>query len=541
MARFCDTSARRYNHAMTIPQSVDVAIIGGGHNGLVCANYLQRAGLSTAVFERRSIVGGAVCTEEIFPGYKVDVGSSVHIMVHQTRIVEQLNLRAHGLEYLPLDPWATYPLPDRSGRAICFYRDLERTCESIAQVSPVDARAYREFIRQWTPVARGTFEAFRKPPTMANLGRHLVLAKGPAKGTEESLRRLFTSYGRLIAETFTSPEMRAALGWLAAQSGPPPTEMASAPFVAWHAMIHETGAAHPRGGSGILTQALASALEAAGGVVCLNAPIERIVVEGAKAVGVEVGGALVRARAVVAACHVFTTFQKLLRPGDIPGDLLARLSHANVGNGFGATVRCASRELPNYGPAASPDVLHGMQLLCPSDTYLREAYADFFSGNPSRRPPVLSMTFSPVDDTLAPPGRHMLSFWSQYFPYRRADGRGWDDCADEMADSILETVYAYAPNLRGAITDRYIQTPLELERRLGLIQGNVMHLEMTFDQMFGFRPLPELSSYSTPIPGLYLSGASTHPGGGVFGASGINAAEVVKSHLLSPLKRLFSR
>ena len=526
---------------MTIPASVDVAIVGGGHNGLVCANYLQRAGYSTAVFERRSIVGGAVCTEEIFPGCKVDVGSSVHIMVHQTPIVDDLDLRSFGLEYVAMDPWATYPLPDGSGRAICFYRDLDRTCESIAGVSPTDARAYKAFIQKWTPVARGSFAAFLKPPTMANLGRHLMLAKGPAKGTEESLRRIFTGYGRLLAETFESPEMRAALGWLAAQSGPPPGEMGSAPFAAWHAMIHETGAAHPKGGSGMLTQALARSLEAKGGVVCLDAPVERILVEGGKAVGLALpGGATVRARVVVAACHVWTTFKKLMRPEDVPGDLLARLENVNVGNGFGATVRCLATELPDYGPAAPPDIHNGMQLLCPTDAYLRDAYADYFSGMPSRRPPVVSMTFSPIDDTLAPPGQHILSFWSQYFPYHRRDGRGWDECADEMADSILDTVYGYAPNLRGKISDRYIQTPLEIERRLGLIQGNVMHVEMSLDQMFCFRPLPELARYETPIPGLFLSGASTHPGGGVFGASGINAANAVKRHLQPPWKRLFS-
>jgi phytoene dehydrogenase-like protein len=508
--------------------SCDVIVVGGGHNGLVCANYLQRAGFATTLIERREIVGGAVCTEELVPGYKFDIGSSVHLMIHQTRIVEELELGKYGLEYCPMDPWATYPLPDGSGRFIGFYKDLERTCESIAQVSRADSDAYREFIRAWTPIARGTFQAFLAPPTLASLGRHLVLAKGPSKGTEESLRRTFTSYGRLIDETFESEPMRAALAWLAAQSGPPPTEMASAPFVAWHAIVHETGAAHPKGGSGMLTKALASALEAGGGTVRLGAPVERIVVENGRAVGVVLtGGETLRARAVVAACHVLTTFTKLLAPGDVPSALAARLQHVQIGNGFGATVRCVADALPDYGGGEGGAVHHGMQLLCPSTAFLRDAYADYFAGNPSRRPPVLAMTFSPIDDTLAPPGKHVLSLWSQYFPYERRDGRSWDDAADELADSVLETLYDYAPNLRGKIGERYIQTPLELERRIGLVRGNVMHLEMSFDQMFAFRPLPELSGYTTPIAGLFLTGASTHPGGGVFGASGLNAAAVV--------------
>ena len=517
----------------------DVIVIGAGHNGLVCANYLQRAGHKVTVFERRPIVGGAVCTEEIFPGYKIDVGSSVHIMVHQTTIVKELELEKYGLEYCPMDPWAAYPLPDRSGRAIRFHRSLEETCESIAHISPRDAVAYRKFITDWTPVARGTFRAFLAPPTMASLGRHLVMAKGPAKGTEESLRRILSGYGRLLSETFESPEMRAALSWLAAQSGPPPNELGSAPFAAWHAMVHETGAAHPKGGSGMLTQALAKALIANGGRIITDAPIERILVEDGKAVGIVLKkDDIVRADTVVAACHVATTFTKLLLPADVPGDLLERVGHINIGNGFGATVRCTSSELPDYGDGQASKTLHGMQLLCPSEEFLRDAYADYFSGNPSQRPPVLAMTFSPIDDTLAPPGKHVLSLWSQYFPYKRRDNRHWDDCENELADAVLETLFDYAPNLRGKIEQRYVQTPLELERRIGLIQGNVMHVEMSLDQMFAFRPLPELANYATPIENLFLCGASTHPGGGVFGASGLNAAGVVNKHLRKGFRRL---
>jgi phytoene dehydrogenase-like protein len=261
-------------------------------------------------------------------------------------------------------------------------------------------------------------------------------------------------------------------------------------------------------------------------------------VENGKAVGIVLqGGETVRAKTVVAACHVATTFNKLLAPADVPGDLLDRIRHINIGNGFGATVRCTSSELPDYGDGQQSRTLHGMQLLCPSEEFLRDAYSDYFSGYPSRKPPVLAMTFSPIDDTLAPPGKHVLSLWSQYFPYKRRDGRHWDDCADELADSVLNTLFDYAPNLRGKIEQQYVQTPFELERRIGLIQGNVMHIEMSLDQMFAFRPLPELAHYSTPIANLFLCGASTHPGGGVFGASGLNVAGVVNKHLRQGWRR----
>ena len=153
-----------------------------------------------------------------------------------------------------------------------------------------------------------------------------------------------------------------------------------------------------------------------------------------------------------------------------------------------------------------------MQLLCPTPEFLTDAYSDYVGGCPSRKPPVLAMTFTALDSTLAPPGKHIVQLWSQYFPYTRRDGRGWDEAREEVADTICETLYAYAPNMRGAIESRFIQTPLDLERTLGLIGGNVMHIEMSLDQMFAFRPLPELAEYKTPIPGLFLTGASTHPG-----------------------------
>ena len=513
----------------------DAIVIGAGHNGLVCACYLAKAGYKVLVLERRSVVGGAVCTEEIWPGYKIDVGSSVHLMIHRTPIIADLELERYGLEYIEMDPWAALPLP--GGKAICFHRDLRKTCESIAQVSPRDAAAYEEFVARWLPVTRGVFESFQKPPTMANFGRHVIFAKSPGRNTSDALRLILSSYGRLIKETFESVEMRAAMGWLAAQSGPAPNEPGTGPFAAWWGAVHETGAKRAKGGSGMLTVALRRAFEALGGTVLTDAPAERIVMENGAAKGVIVGGQTYFAPAVVSACHVLTTFQKLLSPEDLPGDLGQRLEALNVGNGFGMTVRCAASELPDYGAGQPHEVHQGMQLLCPTPEFLTDAYADYAGGYPSRKPPVLAMTFSALDDTLAPQGKHTVQLWSQYFPYDRADGRSWDDTREEVADSICETLYSYAPNMRGAIESRFIQTPLDLERTLGLLRGNVMHLDMSLDQMFSFRPLPELSEYKTTIPGLFLTGASTHPGGGVFGASGVSAARVVGSALKKKPKR----
>lgn len=507
----------------------DAIVIGAGHNGLVCACYLAKAGHKVLVLERRAVVGGAVVTEEVWPGYKIDLGSSVHLMIHQTPIVRELGLEQYGLHYIEMDPWAAFPLGD--GRAICFHRSLDKTCESIAQVSRQDADAYRDFVRRWLPVTRGVFQAFQKPPTMANFGRHVIFAKSPGRNSTDALRMIVSGYGRLLHETFRTTEMRAAMGWLAAQSGPPPTEPGTGPFAAWWGAVHESGAKRAQGGSGMLTVALRRAFEALGGTVLTEAPAEKITVEGGRAVGVRAGGQEYRAKSIVAACHIKTTFDKLLAPTDVPPDLAHRLKSVNVGNGFGMTVRCAASELPDYGQGQPSEVHHGMQLLCPTPEFLADAYADYVGGRPSAKPPVLAMTFSAIDGTLAPPGKHIVQLWAQYFPYKRRDGKFWDDERETVADSICETLYSYAPNMRGAIEKRFIQTPLDLERTLGLVNGNVMHIEMSLDQMFAFRPLPELSEYKTPIAGLFLTGASTHPGGGVFGASGVSAAKVVGAML----------
>lgn len=512
----------------------DAIVVGGGHNGLTCAGYLARSGMRVLVLERRSIVGGAVCTEEVIPGYKIDVGSSAHIMIHLTPIVRDLELERYGLEYIDMDPFAFYPLPDGSG-AISFYRDLDRTCASIARVSPRDAENYRTFIDYWRPINEAVFDAFLHPPGIGRLFGSVARGQalsGRIGDSLETVRRLFTSYGQLISETFESEAMRAAMTWLAAQSGPPPDELGAGDFFGWHTMMHITGAKHPRGGSGMLTQAMARSLEASGGTVRLDAPVARILVRSGRVVGVELAdGEQISAPLVISNAHVMTTLLTLVGAEHLPAGLAARVRRIRVGNGFGMTVRCAASALPDYIAAPSGgaphESHHGLQLLCPSMEYVRRAYVDYLQGQPSRDPAVIAMTFSAIDPDVAPPGMHTVFLWSQYFPYELAGGQQWDDVREQVADNILEVLYRYAPNMRGAIVDRFIQTPLDLERRLALPRGNVMHVEMSLDQMFFFRPLPELASYRTPLRGLYLTGASMHPGGGVFGASGYNTARVV--------------
>jgi phytoene dehydrogenase-like protein len=523
----------------------DVVIIGAGHNGLTCACYLARAGRKVLVLERRHIVGGAVCTQDdLIPGYRLDVGSSAHIMIHLTPVLRDLELHRFGLEYLEMDPWAYYPILG-TGTGISFYRDLDRTCDSIAKISPKDADAYRAFVRHWGELNEGIFETFLQPPTPGRIFRTIFkrnLLNWRSRKLWSSLdtsRQLMAPYGRVIDELFEHPAVRTALAWLSAQSGPAPGEMATGDMLGWNAMIHKSGAKRAKGGSGALTQAMAKCLLSHGGEIVCNADVAEIAGIGTSrwrvAYQTPDGQSLeVETGRVVSAIHLHTLFGKLLK--NPPEELKKRVARTRVGNGFGMIVRHAVEELPDYGDASAPagplpgtkDYQTSLQLLCPSVDYLNSSHRDFMVGLPPQTPSVVAMSFSALDPTLAPEGKHVLFTWGQYHPYELSNGENWDAIREREADKLYDLVCRYAPNMRGKMIARYIQSPLDLERTLGLLRANVMHLEMSLDQMFMFRPLPELSAYKVPsLPGLYLTGASTHPGGGVFAASGYNTAQVI--------------
>ena len=338
----------------------------------------------------------------------------------------------------------------------------------------------------------------------------------------------------MLRETFSGPQVPSIIGWMASQSGPPPSELLSAPFALWHPMYHVSGGRRPVGGSGMLTQALAAMIRAHGGTIHTSAPVKRIVVEGGRAVGAETEtGERISARVVVSGAHIHTTARML---GDaLPARARDLIDKARIGNGFGIMVRYAVRDLPDY--TAQPERVHGthgdqhigMQFICPTLDYIDRAYADFLRGEISREPALIMMTWSASDPTLAPPGSHVLFIWGQYYPYSLANGEHWDDIGQREADRMLATLAQYAPNVAepGYVIGQLNETPLYLERELGLLQGNVMHLEMSVDQMFMLRPALAMGMYRAPVKGLYLTGASTHPGGGIMGAAGRNAAAAV--------------
>lgn len=528
----------------------DVIIIGAGHNGLTCACYLAKAGYKVLVLERRHIVGGAVVTEtDIFPGFRLDTCSSYHVVINGTPVVRDLELEKFGLEYIEIDPWAFAPFPN--GNYIMFYRDVDRTAETIARFSPADAESYRRFMRKWMRINDTMMGVFCEPPTLASIAKavikretkHLSLSSWRGLGEmQNTLHDIFSPYGQVILENFESPEVRAALAWLGAQSGPGPNESASGELMAMQqSLYHLLGVRRPRGGSGMLTQAMARCLQHYGGEILTEAEVAEVLIKDGKAAGVAlVDGQRFEAATVISNAHVQTTLLKLTPSTVLSAKFRQRVASIKVANGFGMTVRYAMNSLPNYTALPSPiisgvvqsNLAHaGMQLLCPSMDYLLKTYAQAELGLPPTQPAVIAMTPSAVDPTLAPEGKHVLYIWAQTHPYALANGESWTDIREREAAKCLQVVEEFAPGIKEAVQAEYIKTPLDLEQIGGLIRGNLMHIDMSIGQMFMWRPLPELSNYKTPVPGLYLTGASTHPGGGVSGAPGYNTARVVLKDL----------
>ena len=516
---------------------IDVAVVGSGHNALVAACYLAKSGLSVEVFEADSVLGGAVSTVERFPGHRVDRGSSAHIMIRHTGIIDELDLAEHGLRYIDCDPWAfAPPAPGTGGPGIVFHRSIDRTCESIAAAcGQAEAAAYRGFVDVWGPRSERVMRAFCSTPSAGGLLRSFWGLDAEDGGSELS-RQFLSSGDALLDETFRDERLKAALAWFGAQSGPPMSEPGTAPMVGFAALMHTGPPGRAVGGSGALTDALVSRLTTDGGVVRASTAVTELRrVEKGWLVRTEDGE--VRARTVVAGCHVLTTLDLLSHGGFDQATLAGWRRRIRVGPGIGMVVRLATSALPDYGQPTT-DTATGLQLLVHDRAQLRLAHGAALAGELPPRPAVLAMSFSAVDPSIAPAGQHQISLWSQWQPYALSGGRSWADVAEPEADRIIAELEAHAPGFTDTIGERHVQSPADLEREIGLIGGNVMHVEMSLGQMMMWRPLPELSGYRVPgVKGLYLTGASTHPGGGVSGASGRNVARLALADRRKPWRR----
>ncbi|AGY58243.1 beta-carotene ketolase CrtO [Gloeobacter kilaueensis] len=533
-------------------QTYDAIIIGAGHNGLVCAAYLLKAGFSVLLLEKRSIPGGGATTEEIMPeeapGFQFNRCAIDHEFIHLGPVVQELQLESYGLEYLWCDPVVFCPQPD--GRYFLGHRSVEQTCQEIARYSERDARRYGEFISYWQRVMGVFIPLFNAPPkSIVDIAGNFDWAKikdllsvlGPPNQILDFARNLLVSPQELMEEWFDTEVVRAPLVRLASELGATPQQNGLAFGAVMMGMRHNPGMARPRGGTGQLTRALLNMVASLGGTVLCDQSVERILLDESRAVGVRVkGGNEYRAsHGVISNIDAKRVFLQLLEPLDVDRfdpQLRERADRRIKGNNETILkIDCALSEPPRFSNHNHQDnYLIGSVLIADSVQQVSEAHALPEVGRiPDQNPSLYAVVPSVLDPSLAPEGKHTL--WIEFFaPYQIAgaegeglDGTGWtDELKNKVADRVLDKLAEYAPNLKDAIIARRVESPAELARRLGTIQGKYYHLDMSIDKLMFFRPLPELANYKTPIDGLYLSGAGTHPGGSISGMPGRNCARV---------------
>jgi len=518
----------------------DAIVVGAGHNGLVAACYLARAGLRVLVLERRHVVGGACVTEETFPGFKVSTAAYVNSLFRK-EIARDLRLREYGFEVLPRNPSSFTPLPD--GRSLTLGPDPEWTRREIAKFSARDAARYPEYeamLERLAAFVEPTLDM--TPPDLIRPGlRGLrdLLGLGRSFGrlgdSASEAVELLTGPARAILDRwFESPELKATLatdaiiGAMASPSTP------GTGYVLFHHVMGETDGrrgvwGYVRGGMGGLTQALARAARDLGVEIRCEAEVTRILVSGGRVTGVALaGGEEHRAPVVASNADAHVTFLRLLAPETLPPAFRAAVERISY-ESASLKINVALAELPDFTacPGREPGPQHrGTIHICPDLDYIERAFDDAKYGRPSARP-VLECTIpSVVDPTVAPPGRHLLSMFVQYAPYALRGAR-WEDTREAFADRCFALLDEYAPNFSRSVLARQVLAPPDLERVFGLTGGNIFQGAMTPGQLFSLRPLPGWASYRTPVGGLYLCGAAAHPGGGVMGTPGHNAAREI--------------
>jgi phytoene dehydrogenase-like protein len=518
----------------------DSIIVGGGHNGLVCAAYLARAGRRVLVLERREMVGGCAVTEEIWPGYRVSTGAYLTSLM-QERIVRELDLDRHGYGVDAKDPAFFSAFPD--GRHFFMWQDRRRTLEEIARFSPRDAEVYPRYEDQLERLSRVVEHLLLTTPPQyppAGVGDFLdwlhVAALTARLGNRDlvALVKIFTqSAADFLDEWFESPEVKVTLatdGVIGANGGP------RSPGTAYILLHHCMGsvAGHRglwgfvRGGMGAVSEAIASAARSYGAVIRTNAPVGRILVRGERARGVVLeGGEEIQASTVASNVDPKLTFLRLMEEGDLPPDFVSGIRKFRI-EGTSCKINLALSGLPDFDAfPGTPGPQHRATMhICPSIDYVEQAWDDAKYSSPSRRPLVELTIPTMYDPSLAPPGRHIMGIFLQYAPYTLSAGT-WDDLREPFGDRVIDLIAEYAPNIREIVVERQVLTPLDLERRFGITGGNIFHGEMSLDQMFSMRPLAGWARYRTPVRGLYLCGSGAHPGGGVMGAPGYNAAREI--------------
>ena len=523
------------HHPSSVAQKYDAVVIGGGHNGLVCAAYLARAGRKTLVLERRPLVGGAAVTEQVFPGFKFSVFSYV-VSLLRPEIIRDLDLPSHGLQILPLESTVT---PLDNGDYLAGWADPDETRRELMRHSPRDAEAAIEFGRLMHHMAMAVKPILGMvPPDPSSLApsdlRGLLKLGGHMRdlGAERfhALYKLMTmSSADYLDEWYEFDPLKAtksASGIIGTFLGP--RSPGSAYVLLHHYMGEIDGAfrawGFQKGGTGAISEAIASSARALGAEIRTNATVERVLVKDGRAQGVVLeNGDEISAPIVVSGLDPRRTFLQLVERKELPDDLAAEVERYKF-RGSSGKVNLALSGLPEFTclPGIGPHH-RGAFSISPSVEYLERAYDDAKYGNFSRNPYMDIVFPSMIDPGMAPPGKHVMSIFVQYAPYNVTGG--WDDAKREaFGDAVVKTVARYAPNIESLILHRQVLTPADIERITGLSEGNIFQGELALHQLFFLRPAAKSAKYRTPIKGYWQCGAGTHPGGGIMGASGRLAA-----------------
>ncbi len=528
---------------MAATSKYDVIVIGGGHNGLVNAAYLARAGKKVLVLERRHVLGGAAVTEEIFPGFKFSVCSYV-VSLLRPEIIRDLDLPRHGLEILPLDGTFT-PMPN--GDYLWRVNDHGKTHREIARHSKLDAEAYDEFGKSMQAMCRFVKPILSMvPPDPATLNpkelmKLLFLGRRFQDMTSEDkynqVQLMTMSAIDFLDQWFETDVLKATMsasGIIGTFLG---VRSPGTAYVLLHHYMGEIDGAFrswgfARGGTGAISNAIADAAIEAGVEIRKQAPIAQIIIKNGSAKGVVLAnGDEIHADIVSSSVDPRMTFVKLIEKGNLPEDFLEEINRYKF-RGSSGKVNLALDGLPNFKAIPGPGAhLRGAISISPSVEYMERAYDDAKYGNFSRRPYIDMVIPTLTDPSVAPPGKHIMSCFVQYAPYKLRPGLNWDDQKEAFGDTVINTIAEYAPNIKDIILHRQIVTPLDLERDFGLSEGNIFQGELSLEQLFFLRPVPGYAAFRTPIKNLYMCGSATHPGGGIMGAPGrLAALEILKDH-----------